>query len=163
MKKNFTLGAIAGITGMLIAVPLLAQVSSAATATATSSSAAVTGRSFTRPVPTQQQVTDMAARDAAFLKNIDAFVTIQKSAMQAHQTALTAAAAITDDAQRQAAVQKAHEDMRTAIQNAIAANEDLQSAMMPFGHHGFGGPKGPGRGFGRGFKGQMNGQVPSAQ
>jgi hypothetical protein len=143
MKMNkFTLGAIAGIVTVALAVPLLAQISSAATSGAPK---------FTRPVPTQQQVQDMVARDDAFLKNVDAMVTVQKTATQAHEAALTAAASITDDTQRQAAVQKANDDERTAIQNAITANPDLKSAMMPFGG---------GRGFGEG-KGGMMGRGPN--
>ncbi len=141
MKLNkFTIGAVAGIAAIAIAVPLFAQLSNAATAGTTNGSAS----SFTRSIPTQQQVTDMAAKDAAFLKNIDAFVTVEKSATQAHETALTAAAAITDDTQRQAAVQKANTDERTAIQNAVTANPDLKSAMMS--DHGFDGRGGPGMG-----------------
>jgi hypothetical protein len=142
MKMHrFTLGAIAGITTLALAIPILAQVSSATTSETGSSVAR------SRPIPTQQQVQEMVAKDDAFLKNIDAMVTIQKSAIQAHETALTAAASITDDAQRDTAVQKANEDERSAIQNAITANPDLKSAMMPFGGgHGFGGRGMMGRG-----------------
>lgn len=130
---NFTLGAIAGIVAAALAVPFLAQISSAAS----------TGTPNKRPVPTQQQVTDMAAKDAAFLSNIDALVAVEKSAVQAHQTALTAAAAITDDTQRAAAVKAANDAERTAIDAAIAANANLKSAMMRFGG-GLRGPGGPG-------------------
>lgn len=138
MKKTytFTLGAVAGITTLALAVPLLVQISSAA-ATGTGS--------FNRPVPTQQQVQDMATRDDAFLKNIDAFVVIQKSATQAHRDALSAAASIADDSERQAAVQQANLDQRAALQAALTANPDLKSSMMPFGGRGFGeGKGGPG-------------------
>lgn len=147
MKNKFTLGAIAGITTVVLAVPMLAQMSSAATATTTGGTASSPAAwpSFTRPVPTQQQVKDRAAEDGAFLQNIDAMIAIQKSATQAHEAALTAAASIADDTQRQAAVQKADDDRRTTIQNAIAANPALQSAM-PFGERGFGGRGGPGHG-----------------
>ncbi len=145
MKLNkYTIGAIAGITSLAIAIPIIAEVSSAATPATTSSNAP----SFTRPIPTQQQVSDMAAKDGAFLKNVDAIVTVEKTATQAHEAALTAAASITDDTQRQAAVQKANQDERTAIQSAITANPDLKSAMMPLGG-------GRGEGFGdRGGFGQ---------
>lgn len=146
MKNKFLLGAVAGITSVAIAVPLLAQMSSAASATTTSSTTtSTTGRSWfgwKHTIPTQQQVTDMAAHDAAFLKNIDAFVTIQKGALEAHEAALTAAAAITDDTARDAAVKKANQDMRTTIEAAITANPDLKSAMM-FGEHGGPGGHGP--------------------
>ena len=58
-------------------------------------------------------------------------VTVQKSAVATHQSALTAAAAITDEKQRMAAVEKARADMRTAIEAAITANPNLKYAMMP--------------------------------
>ena len=126
--NRFTAGAVAGIVTIGLAIPLLAQVVSAASV-----------KSSTRPAQTQQQVTDMAARDAAFLQNIDALVTLEKSAAQAHETALTAAAGIVDPVQRSAAVKKANDDERAAIQAALTANPALKSAMMPFA---FGGPKG---------------------
>lgn len=145
MKLNkFTLGAVAGIAALALAVPILAQISSAQVSSASTTTSS--SPSFTRPIPTQQQVTDMAAKDAAYLKNIDAMVTIQKSATQTHEDALTAAASITDDTARQAAVKKANDDERTTIQNAMTANPDLKSAMMPFGDHGFGGRGGMERG-----------------
>ena len=148
MKMNtFTLGAVAGVLTLALAVPVLAQISSAAT----SSSAVTTGQMKKHPVPTQQQVLDMAARDTAFLKNIDAFVAVQKTVKQAHLTALTAAAAITDDVQRDAAMKKANDDERTAMQAAITANPDLKSMTGDRGQ-GFGGGKGgPGMMGGRGL------------
>lgn len=146
MKMNkFSLGVVAGIAALGLAVPALAQLSSAATGLQASGTEA-TLRPFTRRVPTQEQVTAMASRDEAFLKNIDAFVTVLKNAKQAHQTALAAAAAIADDAQRAASVQKANDDERAAIQAAVTANPDLK-ALMPFGGGhglGFGVKGGPG-------------------
>ncbi len=133
--KPFTLGAVAGVTSLVLAVPIIAQVSLAATSSAMDGVTAMAGKR-TRPAPTQQDVTDMAARAGSFLANIDAFVTVQKSVTQSLQSALTAAASITDDAQRQAAVQKAHEDMRAAIEAAVTAHPDLKLAMMPLGHKG---------------------------
>ncbi|MFH0851978.1 MAG: hypothetical protein V1876_04490, partial [Candidatus Peregrinibacteria bacterium] len=162
MQMNkFTLGAIAGIATLTLAVPLLAQISSAADTTVTSA-AATSKPPFTRPAPTQQQVQDMAARDAAFLKNIDALMDIQKRAVQAHQDALTAAASIADDLLRRDAVQKADEDERTAIQSALTAAPDLQSAMMPFGQAQGLRPFGGGRGHGEGKDGPgMMGRGPN--
>ncbi len=138
MKMNkFTLGAIAGISALALAVPIIAQVSSAATAAPTNGTTASAAKPFTRPIPTQQQVLDMAAKDDAFLNNIDAFISLQKTAIEAHKTALTAAASVADATQRQAAVQKANDDERTAIQNGITANPGLKSAsMMGFGDRG---------------------------
>lgn len=140
MKMNtFTIGALAGISALALAVPVIAQISSAQIAGTSSSTTSTTAPpSFTRPIPTQQQVTDMAAKDAAFLKNVDAFVSVEKSAIQLHEDALTAAASIADDTQRQAAVLKANTDERTSLQTALTANPDLQSAMIGLGHHGRG-------------------------
>jgi hypothetical protein len=86
----------------------------------------------------------MATRDSLLLKNIDSMVTVLKSATQAHLTALNAAATITDDTQREAAVKKAHEDMRATMEAAIAANPELKG-LMPFGG-GHGGMMGHGKG-----------------
>ena len=92
--NKFTLGAIAGITAVGIAIPALAQISNAATASVPVSSSASAALK-TRPVPTQAEIQAMIARDQAFLKNIDASVAVQKGAKQAHAAALTAAASIT--------------------------------------------------------------------
>jgi hypothetical protein len=88
-----------------------------------------------RTPPTQAQVQDMIKRDDTFLQNIDAMTAAHKTAMQAHKAALTAAAAITDDAQREAAVKKANDDLRTAMQ-AAAKSLGLDGKFMM----GFGGP-----------------------
>lgn len=147
MKNKFTLGVVAGMSSLALAVPLFAQVSSAQSAATTATPAATSARSimFRHAPLTQQQVTDMAAKDGLFLSNIDAMVTVQKSAVAARQTALTSAAAISDETQRSAAVEKAQQDMRTAIEAAVTANPDLKNAMMPFGGHG-----GDHKGFGHG-------------
>ena len=139
MKNKFLLGAVAGMSSIALAVPVIAQISSAATSDTGSSTSAVAGmRMFGRPVPTQEQIQEMITRETAFLQNIDAFVAIQKKAKQDHLTAITAAAAITDDTQRAAALKKAHQDERAAIEAAIAANPALQT-MKPMGGHGMGG------------------------
>jgi len=144
--STFTYGAVAGITTLALAAPFLVQLSSAAADGTTP---------FARPAPTQAQVQEMVTRDDAFLKNMAALATVQKSATQAHRDALAAAASITDDAQRHTAVQKANEDMRAAMQAALAANHDLKSAMMPFG-----GGRGQGEGKGKGGFGGMMGRGP---
>ncbi len=132
MKMNkFTLGVIAGLSTLALAVPILAQVTSAA--------GAPSWLGGDRPAPTIAQVQGMIDRDDGFLKNVDAFVTLQKSTIEAHKNALTAALAITDDTAREAAVKKANDDARAAFEAAISANADLKSAMLPF-HGGRGGP-----------------------
>lgn len=143
--SKFTYGAVAGITTLALAAPFLVQLTNAAD-TAT--------KPFTRLAPTQAQVQKMIARDDAFLGNVDAFVTVRKSATQAHRDALSAAASLTDDTQRHAAVQKANEAMRAAMQAALAANPDLKSALRPFG-----GGRGM-MGAGKGGPGGMTGRGP---
>jgi hypothetical protein len=109
MKKS-TLGLIGGASALAVGAPLLLPLMAYA-ATASSASSAKTAR----PAPTQACVQAMAAQDADFLAHIDAMIAAQKAATQAHKDALTAAAALTDDAQRQAAVQKANQAFRTAM------------------------------------------------
>jgi|GEM_PF-1042462 len=141
-KRKLLAGAVAGITTLGVGIPAFAQV----TGTGTSDSAAL--KSFTifskKVNLTQEAVKEMADRDTEFLENIDTFVAIQKKAVQAHRDALNSAATIGDDAARQEAVEAAHEAMRKTIQEAIAANPDLQAGMMMGGrvfsgqvlHHG---------------------------
>ncbi|MDD5624035.1 MAG: hypothetical protein PHI23_05005, partial [Candidatus Peribacteraceae bacterium] len=133
------LGVIAGMSPLVLAVPLLAQIGSAATTDAASEA---------RPAFGQQSVQDLIARDQAFLAHIDEIMALQKSAVQAHLTALTAAASLTDETAQREAVRQANEAQRETIQSALAENEDLQSTMMPFGRGGpgFGGRGGHGRG-----------------
>lgn len=146
MKHKFTLGALSGIAIVAVAVPVLAQFSSAALPAPADD---VTSPFARVHVLTQQEVTDMAARDEAYLANVDAFVAVQKEAVSAHVTALRTAAAIADDDQRHTAVREAHEAMRTTIDDAIEANPDLESARYSFGggrgfgKHGVRGPGGP--------------------
>ena len=144
MKKSFTLGAIAGMSAIALAIPVLAQISSAASLTPTSSAMPTMMKQWT--------VQDLITRDQKFLANIDAAVTLEKSAVQIHETALTAAAAITDPAAQKTAIQKANSDEKATMDAAITANADLKSAMMPFGGRGPGmgghGTMGMGQGFG---------------
>lgn len=116
MNKSFTYGAVAGISSIALAIPLLAQISSAAS---TGSSATTTTPGVTRPAPSQACVQALAAKDASFLSTIDAMIAAQKTATQTHEDALTAAAAITDDTQRAAAVKAADQAYRTAMQTAM--------------------------------------------
>jgi hypothetical protein len=119
MKKKFLLGFATGAATLAVAVPLLAQVSSAADDSSVAS----------KPGMTQACVQALAARDAAVLSGIDAMNAARKAAIQARQTALTAAAALTDEAARKAAVQKANQDFQAAMQAARKSNTAQQTAM----------------------------------
>lgn len=119
MKKSFILGATAGATSLAIAVPLLAQLVSAASGTATTTADVLK----TRPVPSQVCVQAMADQDTKFLANVDAMITTQKAATKAHHDALVAAAAITDDTARGEAIKAAQEALRTAMDAAFKADD----------------------------------------
>lgn len=162
---NFTAGAIAGISSIALAIPVLAQISSAAS-TGTTASASTAAK--TRPAPTVACVQALAAKDDAFLSNVDTMIAAQKTATTTHRNALTAAAAITDDTQRQAAVKAADEAFRTAMKTAMDSQmttgktemEALKTACgdtmggMRF-EMAFGGPMG-----GHGKGGMMRGPNP---
>lgn len=146
------LGAASGIATLMLAVPVLAQVSGAqeiSDATAPSGTSSIA--SSVRAPRGQKNIQFLIDKDTAFLANIDSMVTLQKNAVQTRLNALTAAASITDETARQEAVQAAKKTYRTTIQNAREANPDLKSGMqMGFGKkshngrgkgHGFGSPK----------------------
>jgi hypothetical protein len=124
MKNKFTLGAISGISALALAIPILAQVSSAQVSdNGQPPSATASPHDFKRsrgPL-TQADVQQLIDYDTKLLANVDAIVAIQKNATQERLVALTAAAAITDDAQRQAAVQAAMEAFRANMESAISA------------------------------------------
>lgn len=120
--NKFTIGIITGISSVAIAIPILAQLSSAAS----SSSATV----HTKPVPSQACVQALAAKDAAELSTIDSQTAAHKAALQAHEAALTAAAAITDDTQRQAAIKKADADFAAALKAGMTSSQTaMQTAL----------------------------------
>jgi uncharacterized protein with FMN-binding domain len=146
--SSFTLGAVAGLATLALAVPIVAQISSAETSSASSSS------EQSRPVPTQACVLALAGKDGTYLSTIDALIAAEKSAMQIHKDALTAASAMTDDAQRADAVQKANDDLRAAMEAARKAQGDRRTQMDALktacGDSGF-------RGFGPMMGGGMSG------
>jgi len=150
--KKFTTGVIVGISSVAVAIPVLAQLASAASG---DTSSAASSFAKTRPVPTQACIEAMAAQDTNFLAHIDATIAAQKAATQAHKDALLAAASITDNTERAAALKKANEDFRTAMKNAMGSQADIKASMdalkaacgngMGFGGPGmmmFGGPVG---------------------
>ncbi len=157
--KKFTLGVITGVSSLALAVPLLAQISSAATGSSTSAPNVAD-----RPAPSQACVQALSAKDAAFLATIDVRTAAHKTAIQAHKTALDAAAAITDDAARKTAVQKAEEDFHTAMKAGMEQNQDqtvIEAIRAACGNAlGIGFGHGPmGKAFGHGGPG-MKGHGP---
>ncbi len=141
MNKSFTYGAVAGISSLALAVPFLAQISSAAS---TGSSVAALTSKAARPAPTQACVVALVAKDDAFLSNVDTMIAAQKTATQTHRNALNAAASITDDTQRQAAVKAADEAFRTAMKTAMdsqmtANKTQMEALKTACGNAGMGG------------------------
>ena len=150
MKMKYAFGTIAGISSLIL-VPILA--------TAAPSAGTVPSErgSRERPVPSQTCVQALADREALELTDMDANADARRSAMQTHHEALVAAAAIEDEAQRQAAVEQANETFRTAMQDLMQSQSDAMKTVMEtvrtecggFGGHG----KGIGLGMGGGFGG----------
>ncbi len=122
--KKFFIGAIAGAVALTVAVPLLAQITSAQEDGSSSSTPP------TRPALTQACVLAMSGLEDTYLTHFDVFSAAQKTALQARSTALKAAAAVADDAQRQAAVKKANDDFIAASKAAWQTSAvDMQTAM----------------------------------
>ncbi len=131
--NKFTLGAVAGMTTLLIAVPLAAQF-----AGAQSASSALNKMYMKNGTITQEQVQEMITHTDTMLQNIDAITAAHKSAMQTLKTALTAAAAMTDDTQRAEAVKAAHDAMRTSMEASMKELGIEGKMMMGFGMGGHG-------------------------
>lgn len=143
MKKSFAFGAVSGISALAIAFPVIAQIAGAQSSSVGFPAARTSmkdrpGFHGERAPLSQEDVLAMIEHHNAFLLNVDAFVAIQKEAIQNHRIALQAAADIEDETARNEAVKAAHEAMRASIEAAVEANPELKSAMMPFGHGGHG-------------------------
>lgn len=103
--KKFSLGMVAGASSLALAVPLIAQISSA------QSSSSPDGEP---PTPTQACAAAMVALDDAHLALFDSMTADRKKKLQEKRDVLAAIAAISDDAQRADAFKKMHDDMRAA-------------------------------------------------
>lgn len=82
------------------------------------------------PISSADCIGALAAMDAAMLSDFDAMAATRKDALEAHKDALTAAAAITDDAKRQEAVRKAHDDMHAATKAFMESHKNDHQAAM---------------------------------
>lgn len=135
-NAKVTAGVVAGMMAAL-AIPVFAQTGTTSSAENTAPPQDVRPPFEERGPLTQEQLQEMITREQTALEHIDEIVAIHKDAMQDHIAALTAAASITDDAERQEAVKAAHQAMREQIKAAIEANPDLQQAgFMHFLGHG---------------------------
>jgi len=107
------------------------------------------------PVPTQQCLQALAAKEEVVLAEFDSQSAQRKATVQAHRDALAAAAAIADDDERKAAMQQARETFRADMQEP---SEAMQAAMDAV-RDACGGERG---GFGQGFgpgSGPMKGMM----
>lgn len=119
--NKFRLGIITGMSSLIVAVPMIAQISSAQSSS---------GSSAADIVPTQACVAAMADLEEAHLAQFDVMNEQRKQGIQTRITALNSAAAIADDAARQDALKQMREDMKSQIggmKNSIPAS--LQTAM----------------------------------
>ena len=143
--KKFTLGVITGASSLLVAVPILAQVSSAQS---TMSDPALSDR----PVPSQACLTALVAKEDAVLADMETHAAERKAAALAHRDALAAAATITEGVERGEAFRTAQEAFHASM---MAVDHDAMKATMDAvreacgemfgfrafhkGHHGMGG------------------------
>lgn len=155
--KPFTIGVAVGMTALTLAIPLLVQVSSAASGQSSS-----TGRMFGKremPAPSQACVQALAGKHTAMLGTMDAMMAKHKIVMTAHRDALLLAADIQDETQRQAAVKKANDDMHTAMKADREAGETETMKTVMEAVKTACGDMGMGRGMmgGKGFMGMKHG------
>jgi hypothetical protein len=132
MNHRF-IGAVAGLTSLAIAVPAFAQVTGSS-----SSSIPNTMKDIVRMHRgqlSQGDVQTMIEKDNALLTHIDELSALIESSTQQHKTALTAAAAITDETQRTEAVRAAHQARHEAMKDYLDANPDLLDALPFPGKH----------------------------
>lgn len=115
--NKFALGAVAGASSLLLAVPLIAQVAGAASTTALGT---------TRTAPSQACMQAMLKVEDVRLSEFDAMTAKHKQQMQQHRDSLATIAAIADDAARKEAMQKLHETMRSSMQ---AGQQTMSDAM----------------------------------
>jgi hypothetical protein len=120
--NTFRLGIITGMSSVIVAVPFIAQITSAQTASSATASA--------ESIPSQACVTAMADLEETHLAQFDLMNEQRKEGIQTRITALNNAAAISDDTQRKAALDQMHEDMKTQMgdmKDSIPA--EMQTAM----------------------------------
>ncbi len=158
--KKFTLGVMTGAAALVLAVPLIAQISSAASSPAGSAGS----NPSARPVPTQACIQAMAALDQVRLNEFDADAAarnaVEKTRLQDEYNALNSAGSITDDTQRMQALKTAKQNEMNAMKNqtpptqSAAMQTALQNVKTACGNNG---GMGMGRGFGEGMGMMMGG------
>ncbi|MDD5041571.1 MAG: hypothetical protein PHX87_03960 [Candidatus Peribacteraceae bacterium] len=146
--KKYMFGTIVGISSLIL-IPILA--------TAASSASGESKTPRQRPVPSQACLQAQVAEQDLMLSTFDATFDARKVAMQAHRDALAAAASISDETQRQAALQQANEDFRTAMKAMMPEDSTQMQTAREAVRDACGGPNGlkgeMGFGIGGGFGG----------
>lgn len=111
------------MSSLVIAVPLVAQVSNAQSTGSTTSTA-------TAAIPSQACVEAMANVENVRLSQFDTMNAKRKQSMQTRASALAAAAKITDDTERQDALKQIREDMKTEMESMKdSVPTEIQTAM----------------------------------
>jgi hypothetical protein len=103
--NKFTLGAVAGMSSIALAVPLLAQIAGA------QSGGVSVAAGDDMPVPSQACALALVDMEDYHLAHFDEMMNKQKQTMQKHRDALAAAALIADDTQRQESLKAARAEM----------------------------------------------------
>lgn len=122
--NKFTLGAVAGMTTLIIAVPVIAQISSAATEDV------ITFSGEDLPTPTQECLVARVALEEAHLANFDTQTAAHKQQMQAHVNGLKAASQIADEDARNEALKDMREDMHVAMEALHESQPEAITAAM---------------------------------
>jgi hypothetical protein len=128
------------MSSLALAVPVVAQIASAQTATSTdATTSASADATRVRPEFKRPTLQEMIDNDTKLLENVDTVVASLKTATQAHKNALTAAQSLTGTAQTDA-IKKAQEEFHAAMEATMKAS-GIKGFPMFGGPHG-----GPGRG-----------------
>lgn len=110
--KKFTLGAVAGMSALLLAVPVVFQVANA-------QGMASSSPKMMHATPTQACLQAQVTLADANIANADTMAAKYKARMQKQRDALAVVAAISDDTARGEAMKKMRDDMRTAMQGTM--------------------------------------------
>ncbi len=122
--NKFTLGVVAGMSSLTLAVPLVAQLSFAETVTDSE------GILVNRRTPTQECLLAMVSLEDAHLAHFDEMQTTMKQEMQSRRDGLSTVANISDDTARAEALKQMHEDKRAEFEaKELEIPADVEAAQ----------------------------------
>lgn len=116
--NKFTLGMVAGMSTLTLAVPVLAQLSLAADETAPANAL----------VPSQACVEAMVALEDQHLANFDQHIAAQKTRIQERRDALATIADIADDSTREEALKQLRDDLKSSRED-MQPSDEMKAAM----------------------------------